>query len=110
RTIGILGTPGTVRRAYTQALLDQFAPDCGVVRVGSGELVQLAERRLRGGTGEIVELQPILAPFVADERCGTIVLACTPFPRSRPRGVGRGGPHVLSGPKKTPSDPTRQQT
>jgi glutamate racemase len=84
RTIGILGTPGTVRRAYTQALLDQFAPGCGVVRVGSGELVQLAERRLRGGTVEPHELAPILAPFIADFACDTIVLACTHFPLLRP--------------------------
>ncbi|GIL39641.1 glutamate racemase [Roseiterribacter gracilis] len=84
RTIGILGTPGTVRRAYTQALLDQFAPDCNVVRVGSAELVQLAERRLRGGVVESHELEPILAPFVADPACDTIVLACTHFPLLRP--------------------------
>jgi glutamate racemase len=84
RTIGILGTPGTVRRAYTQALLDQFAPDCNVVRVGSAELVQLAERRLRGGAVESHELEPVLAPFVADPGCDTIVLACTHFPLLRP--------------------------
>jgi glutamate racemase len=46
--------------------------------------VQLAERRLRGGVVEARELEPILAPFVADPDCDTIVLACTHFPLLRP--------------------------
>ncbi|MEI9985101.1 MAG: glutamate racemase [Aliidongia sp.] len=43
RVIGLLGTAGTVRRAYTQELIDRFAADCTVLRVGSAELVEMAE-------------------------------------------------------------------
>src|SRR5919109_153894 len=48
RTIGLLGTPGTVRRKYTQGLIDEFAAGCTVLRHGSAELVELAEQKLCG--------------------------------------------------------------
>ena len=46
--IGLLATPATVRRAYTDDLIAQFAADKRVVRFGSAALVEAAERKLRG--------------------------------------------------------------
>jgi glutamate racemase len=46
--IGLLATPATVRRAYTDDLITQFAADKRVVRFGSAALVEAAERKLRG--------------------------------------------------------------
>lgn len=46
RKIALLATPGTVQRAYTQRLIDNFAADCEVLRIGTVELVQLAEQCL----------------------------------------------------------------
>ncbi len=80
RVFGLLGTPGTVQRPYTQQLIDEFASDCAIVRVGSSELVQLAEAALRGHPPRPAQLRDILAPFFAHSSLDCIVLACTHFP------------------------------
>ena len=43
-TIGVLGTPGTIRRRYVNDLILDFASDCEVVLQGSTRLVEQAER------------------------------------------------------------------
>lgn len=81
RCIGLLATPGTIARSYTDQLIQDFAGDCHVIRVGSSELVQMAEAFLRGEkiSGEV--LKDILAPFYTDEQTpDAIVLGCTHFP------------------------------
>lgn len=80
KVIGLLATPGTVNRPYTQRLIDDFAPHCTVIRVGSTELVTIAEEKLRGVRPDIDRLKSILAPIFADPRTDTLVLACTHFP------------------------------
>ena len=83
RVIGLLGTLGTVRRQYTQALIDEFAPGCTVLRHGSAELVELAERKLRGESIAPAAIERALAGLIdqpGGERMDTVVLACTHFP------------------------------
>ena len=83
RVIGLLGTPGTVRRQYTQALIDEFAADCTVLRHGSAELVELAERKLRGEPVAPAAVRQALAGLIdqpSGDRLDTVVLACTHFP------------------------------
>lgn len=83
RIIGLLGTPGTVRRPYTQDLIDRFAADCTVLRVGSAELVVMAEALLAGEPPISAEIARVLAPFFdrpPDGHPDIIVLACTHFP------------------------------
>ncbi len=83
RTIGLLGTPGTVKRAYTDRLIDQFAADCRVLRHGSAELVTLAEAKLRRGAVALEDVRAAVAPLWAAPGAGEIdvvVLACTHFP------------------------------
>jgi glutamate racemase len=83
RSIGILATPGTINRPYTQKLIDDFASDCHITRVGSSELVWIAEQYLRTGMVDNTELHRILAPMrdaIAQSKLDTIVLACTHFP------------------------------
>jgi glutamate racemase len=83
RSIGLLATPGTIARAYTQQLIDDFASDCAITRVGSTELVQLAENFLRHSTIDTNQLDQILAPLsdaVKNRQLDTVVLACTHFP------------------------------
>jgi glutamate racemase len=83
RTIGLLGTPGTVKRAYTDRLIDQFAGDCRVLRHGSAALVALAEEKLRQGSVCLDEVRAAVAPLWATPEAGDIdvvVLACTHFP------------------------------
>lgn len=83
RSIGLLATPGTISRPYTQQLIDDFAADCHITRVGSSELVWLAEQYLRTGMVDQGELHRILAPLrdaIANHQLDTVVLACTHFP------------------------------
>ncbi|TPW07174.1 MAG: glutamate racemase [Alphaproteobacteria bacterium] len=47
--IGLLATPATVARPYTDELIAKFAADKTVIRFGSTALVDAAERVLAGG-------------------------------------------------------------
>ena len=81
RVIGLLATPGTVRRTYTDQLIHDFASDCTIVRIGSAELVHIAERKLRRGMIDIEALRQLLAPFFEHTPAvDTVVLGCTHFP------------------------------
>ena len=84
RIIGLLGTPGTVSRRYTHELIEQFAKDCQVIRIGSAALVAEAEQWLTGGDIHPQVLADEIAPFFADDPAigglDVIVLACTHFP------------------------------
>jgi len=80
KVIGVLATPATVQRPYTQDLIDQFASDCNVITMGSTELVDLAEAKLRGEPMPQTQLDTVLAPFLAEPTLDVLVLACTHFP------------------------------
>jgi len=47
RPVSVLGTKGTVKREYTQALIRDFAQGCEVTLVGSADLASLAEAALK---------------------------------------------------------------
>ena len=106
RKIALLATPGTVQRAYTQRLIDNFAADCEVLRLGTVDLVWLAEQCLldevtaahRAGLGataaprlqlpssKLPELKAILAPITTlkpEAQPDVVVLGCTHFPLLR---------------------------
>lgn len=84
RCIGLLATPGTVARCYTNQLIDDFAADCQVIRVGSSELVLMAEQYLRGESLCDDRLRDILSPFLtAEPQPDAVVLGCTHFPLLR---------------------------
>jgi glutamate racemase len=86
RVIGLLGTPGTVRRRYTQDLIEAFAPDCRVVRHGAAELVELAEAKLRARPVGQAALRAAVEGLFAQpgsDAIDTVVLACTHFPLLR---------------------------
>jgi glutamate racemase len=87
RSIGVLGTPATVVQPYVDRLAADFAADCTVLRHGSAELVELAEAKLRGETGELSAYCRILEGLLGKaggEAIDTIVLACTHFPLVQP--------------------------
>lgn len=86
RTIGLLGTPATVRQPYTQRLIDSFAGDCAVIRHGSRDLVELAEAKLRGTAPDPAALRGVLDGLFGQAGgadIDTVVLACTHFPLLR---------------------------
>lgn len=81
--IGLLATPATVRRAYTDDLIAKFAADKKVVRFGSADLVVEAERRLRGEAPDDAAIMAAIdglfgAPNGAE--IDVVALACTHFP------------------------------
>jgi len=83
RVIGVLGTEATVRQPYVDRLAAEFAADCAVLRHGSAELVELAERKLRGSVADGGEYRRILDGLFGQpggDGIDTIVLACTHFP------------------------------
>jgi glutamate racemase len=83
RVIGVLGTKATVRQAYVDNMIAEFASDCRVLRHGSAELVELAERKLRGDGTPAADYAAVLAGLFdqpGGDQLDTIVLACTHFP------------------------------
>ena len=83
RVIGVLGTAATVRQPYVDDLAARFAADCTVIRHGSPDLVELAERKLAGQPVDPAAIAAALAPMRAAPGGGeidAIVLACTHFP------------------------------
>jgi glutamate racemase len=86
KRVSVLGTKGTVKREYTQALIRDFAQGCQVTLVGSGNLASLGEAALNGGGVSDEDIFAEIAPcFVEDTgdnsvRTDTVVLACTHFP------------------------------
>jgi glutamate racemase len=86
RRVSVLGTSGTVKREYTQALIRDFAQGCQVTLVGAANLPSLAEAALNGGAVSDADILAEVAPcFVEDAgdtavRTDTVVLACTHFP------------------------------
>lgn len=86
KTIGLLATPGTVRRAYTAQLIDEFASDVRVIMHGSVELVRLAEEQASGGAVSLEAFRDAQRPlFETDggDEIDTVILACTHFPLIR---------------------------
>ena len=84
--IGLLATPGTIRRAYTDQLIADFASDVQVIKHGSVALVKLAEAVAAGEFPEMeafCEAQRALFEAPGGDKMDTIVLACTHFPLVR---------------------------
>lgn len=82
-TFGLLATPATVRRPYTDQLINDFANHCKVQRFGSTELVAIAERKM-GGETITTELKQHLTPWLAEfPDMQKVVLGCTHYPLLR---------------------------
>ncbi len=85
-TIGLLATPGTIRRAYTAGLIAEFAAGKRVILHGSLDLVKLAEAHARGEDVAPEAFAAAQAPLFEAEggsEIDTVVLACTHFPLVR---------------------------
>jgi len=81
--ISVLGTPGTVKRDYTQNLIAQFAGHCRVTLVGSANLAKLAEAQMQGKGVCDEDIAAEIVPCFVEEngaRTDAIALACTHYP------------------------------
>lgn len=84
--IGLLATPATVARAYTDALIAKFAADKRVIRFGSTALVAAAEGKLAGHApppAAIAEAIAGLFEAPGGDKLDVVALACTHFPLLR---------------------------
>jgi len=80
RQIALLATPATISRPYTDQLIADYANDCTVLKLGSSELVALAEQKLYGDLVDLNRLENILEPILSQPSIDVVVLACTHFP------------------------------
>lgn len=79
--IGLLATPATIKRDYTSLLITEFAENVEVLKIGSTELVNLAEEKLQGIEVDQKRLEKIFTPWLAlRDKPDTLVLGCTHFP------------------------------
>lgn len=81
--ISVLATPGTVKRDYTKALINEFANDCEVTLVGCTGLAAIAEAKLSGGRIDTDALAAEIAPAfveIGGRRTDAVVLGCTHYP------------------------------
>ncbi len=79
RKIGVLATPATIHRAYLDNLIQEFAPDCDIVRVGHPALVRWAEGLVAGVEPPQEQIDQALAPL-RQAGVDTVVLGCTHYP------------------------------
>ncbi|MDG6894726.1 glutamate racemase [Volucribacter amazonae] len=78
--IGLLATKGTINRSYVAELICQYAKDCKVEKIGSTQLVQLAEQKLHGHSVDLIALRKELLIWLEQTDLDTVVLGCTHFP------------------------------
>ena len=81
--ISVLATPGTVRRDYTQALIDTFATHQDITLVGSKHLAALADRYIAGEPVDEDDVFREMLPCFQEQderRTDVVVLACTHYP------------------------------
>lgn len=83
RAIGLLATPATVKRSYTDSLIRDFAGTSEVIRLGAPNLARLAEQAMRGHAPSPADIRAELAGFFKqDGTClvDRVVLGCTHYP------------------------------
>lgn len=81
--IGVLATPGTVDRKYTQALVQTYAYHREVVLHGCERLASMAEAVLRGEGACGTEITAEIAPAFVErdgKKTDVLVLGCTHYP------------------------------
>ncbi|TCP90117.1 glutamate racemase [Cricetibacter osteomyelitidis] len=80
KTIGLLATKGTVKRSYVNDLINNYAADCIVERIGSTKLPEIAEQKIYGNSVDLLALQNEVAPWIGNKELDTVILGCTHFP------------------------------
>ena len=78
--IGLLATPATIEREYTEQLINDFAPNCEVIKVGSSRLVEIAEDKLYGKEVNQEQIKVEIQRLLESDKIDVLILACTHFP------------------------------
>lgn len=77
--IGVLATEGTVDRPYINYLINNFAADCNVVKVGSPNLAEIAEDKLQEKPLDYTAIADNLRAF-EEYGADIVALGCTHYP------------------------------
>ncbi|WGE68920.1 glutamate racemase [Actinobacillus equuli subsp. haemolyticus] len=80
KTIGLLATKGTVERPYVAELIEKYAKDCVVEKIGSTTLVELVEEKIRTGQVDQERLGEVISEWQTHPTLDTVILGCTHFP------------------------------
>lgn len=78
--IALLATPATIDRPYIDQLILDHGQGCQVERIGSSELVKLAEQLWFQGELDLPLLEEILTPLIDNNKIDQLILGCTHFP------------------------------
>lgn len=80
KTIGLLATKGTVSRPYVDELIEKYAQDCVVEKLGTTDLVEIVEEKQKTGYVDMVRLRKVVKPWLEHPTLDTVILGCTHFP------------------------------
>lgn len=78
--IALLATPATIDRPYIDQLIQDHGQECQVERIGSSDLVKLAEEFWFHGNIDLLRLENILTPLIENRKIDQLILGCTHFP------------------------------
>lgn len=79
--VGLIATPATVKREYTQNLIKDYLSSVPIKLLGSTVLVDMAENKLKGKPVCLESLACVLKPLIG--KIDVAVLGCTHFPLLR---------------------------
>lgn len=80
KVIGLLATKGTVARPYVNELIEKYAQDCNVEKIGTTDLVEIVEEKQRTGKVDMNRLQKVVEAWQGKQELDTVILGCTHFP------------------------------
>lgn len=80
KTIGLLATVGTIKRPYVADLIQKYAADCVVEKIGQTKIVELAEEKLLHGQVDLQALAECVEAWRDHPSLDTVILGCTHFP------------------------------
>jgi len=95
KKIGLLATPGTVSRDYTQLLVNDHAQDCEIEMIGTTSLVLQAENKLYGKPVNLEEIKEVVLKWtISADSPDVVVLGCTHFPLLKEELEKSVGEHI----------------
>lgn len=94
KIIGILATEATISREYTERLINKYARNVKVIRIGSQRLVELAENYINYSYLDLKTLEDEVQGFLKIPDLDCVALACTHFSHFKKELAWISGPSI----------------